>query len=79
MPAGMHSAVTSADMLPQLADAAVTLARHVLAALDFQQHAASHPRLGTVDHISCHPLGPSSAASLQQAAAAAQQIGTCKT
>ena len=64
-----------ADRLPQLAGAAVALARHVLAALDFRQHAASHPRLGSVDHVSCHPLGTCSPGSLQQAAAAARQIG----
>ena len=44
--------------VPQLAAAAVALARAAVAALDLRAHAATHPRLGTVDHISCHPLPP---------------------
>ena len=27
-----------------------------LSSLDLRAHTASHPRLGVVDHISCHPL-----------------------
>ena len=59
----------------QLAGAVAALARHALAVLDFRQHTASHPRLGTVDHISCHPLGCKDLGALQEAASAAQQIG----
>jgi glutamate formiminotransferase len=57
----------------QLAGAALLLARAALAVLDLRQHAATHPRLGTVDHISCHPLGAQ--AVLQSAAEAARLIG----
>ena len=39
-----------------LAQTAVTLSLAALAALDLRSHAATHPRLGVVDHISCHPL-----------------------
>jgi glutamate formiminotransferase len=42
----------------RLAAAAATLARAALELLDLQTHRASHPRLGAVDHISCHPLAP---------------------
>lgn len=41
---------------PQLAAAVVALAQEALQLLDLRQHTATHPRLGTVDHISCHPL-----------------------
>jgi glutamate formiminotransferase len=42
--------------------------------IDLRRHTATHPRLGAVDHISCHPLGP--AANLQAAAALAHAIGS---
>ncbi|KAL4443039.1 hypothetical protein ABPG77_008530 [Micractinium sp. CCAP 211/92] len=42
--------------VPALASAAVGLARAALETVDMRSHAASHPRLGVVDHISCHPL-----------------------
>jgi glutamate formiminotransferase len=58
--------------MPQLAAAAVGLARAALAALDLRQHAATHPRLGTVDHISCHPLPLTAGASAATAGAAGQ-------
>eukprot|EP00775_Hariotina_reticulata_P009143 gene9143-9311_t len=57
----------------QLAAAVLTVARHSLAQLDLRQHAAKHPRLGVLDHISLHPLGPD--ASLQLAAQAALVVG----
>ncbi|EFN58522.1 hypothetical protein CHLNCDRAFT_17265, partial [Chlorella variabilis] len=57
--------------VPALAAAASTLARAALALLDLRQHAATHPRLGCVDHISCHPLPTSEAGSAAAAAAAA--------
>ena len=58
--------------MPQLAAAAVGLARAALAALDLRQHVATHPRLGTVDHISCHPLPLLAGESAVVAGAAAQ-------
>lgn len=60
-----------------LSAAAVALARAALAALDLRRHAASHPRLGTVDHISLHPLGSDgrpAAAGMPEAAAAARLV-----
>lgn len=39
-----------------LAEAVVSLSRAALSEIDLQQHSATHPRLGVVDHISCHPL-----------------------
>ena len=56
-----------------LANAAVTLARAALASVDLRRHAATHPRLGAVDHISCHPL-TAPASHMQHAIAAAQSI-----
>ena len=41
---------------PALSAAAASLACRALELLDLRQHSAAHPRLGTVDHISCHPL-----------------------
>ena len=59
----------------QLADAAVSLAREALTLLDLGDQVASHPRVGAVDHISCHPFGD--ATPLAQADSAAQLIGEC--
>ncbi|GBF99817.1 hypothetical protein Rsub_12570 [Raphidocelis subcapitata] len=39
-----------------LAAAVVNVSRAALAAIDLSAHDASHPRLGAVDHISCHPV-----------------------
>ena len=75
---------TSAE---QLSAAATQLTQAALQLVDLHHHAASHPRLGVVDHISCHPLGSlappthrgSSAQDgmgLQQAASLAQAIGS---
>lgn len=58
----------------QLARTAVQVARAALAAIDLRLHSASHPRLGVVDHISCHPLG--AGAVLSSATEAAKLIGT---
>ncbi len=57
----------------QLASAAVRLSKAALSLLDLQQHTATHPRLGVVDHIVCNPLGAQ--ADLSSAAEAAQRIG----
>ena len=38
-----------------LVESALRLAREGLRLIDFRTHAASHPRLGAVDHVSCHP------------------------
>ncbi|GLI66512.1 hypothetical protein VaNZ11_010333, partial [Volvox africanus] len=45
---------TQAD---RLTNAVVRLSRVALQLLDLRSHAATHPRLGVVDHISLHPLG----------------------
>jgi glutamate formiminotransferase len=58
-----------------LAAAATALARAALAAIDLRAHEASHPRLGAVDHISCHPLMPATAEGMAAAAQAARAIG----
>ena len=57
----------------QLAAAAVDLSKSALSVLDLQQHTATHPRIGVVDHISCNPLGAQ--AELCSAAEVAQSIG----
>ena len=51
----------------------MALARAALALLDLRHHVASHPRLGTVDHISVQPAGPG--ATLDAAADVARAIG----
>ena len=58
---------------PQLASAAVQLARAAIELLDLRQHAASHPRLGVVDHVSLQPAGLDS--TLHAAAQVARAIG----
>ena len=57
----------------QLASAAVRLARAAIEMLDLRQHAASHPRLGVVDHVSLQPAGKE--ATLEAAAEVARAIG----
>ena len=57
----------------QLTSAAVRLARAAIELLDLRQHAASHPRLGVVDHVSLQPAG--SEAALEAAAEVARAIG----
>lgn len=57
----------------QLTSTVTALAQHALSAVDLRQHTADHPRLGVIDHVSLHPLGPE--ATLQLAAAAANDIG----
>lgn len=54
----------------QLASAAVRLAQAALRVVDLRRHAATHPRLGVVDHVLCSPLGSSDASQAVQAAAA---------
>ncbi|KAK9838331.1 hypothetical protein WJX81_005102 [Elliptochloris bilobata] len=54
-----------------LVAAAARLAQAALHAVDLQRHAATHPRLGVVDHVLCSPLG---SADLAQAARAAKAI-----
>ncbi len=51
------------------------MAGAAISALDLQEHEGSHPRLGVVDHISCHPLG---SANLSMAAETARSVGECK-
>ncbi|KAK9843122.1 hypothetical protein WJX74_007324 [Apatococcus lobatus] len=69
-----RTSFTLAARLPgQLANAAVSLAREALQLVHLGEHTASHPRVGTVDHISCHPF--SSEAPLAAADETAQLIG----
>jgi glutamate formiminotransferase len=65
-----------------LAPAAAALARAALAALDLRSHAASHPRLGVVDHVHVTPVprasgagAASDAADLEAAADVARAVG----
>eukprot|EP00747_Dinoflagellata_sp_TGD_P119566 gnl/TRDRNA2_/TRDRNA2_173036_c1_seq2.p1 gnl/TRDRNA2_/TRDRNA2_173036_c1~~gnl/TRDRNA2_/TRDRNA2_173036_c1_seq2.p1 ORF type:complete len:351 (+),score=55.63 gnl/TRDRNA2_/TRDRNA2_173036_c1_seq2:40-1053(+) len=54
-------------------EAAVTaVCRAALDALDFQSHVATHPRIGTVDHVCVNPLGT---ATRSGAGALAERIG----
>ena len=57
----------------QLTEAVSDVAVQALAAIDLSTHLATHPRLGSVDHISCHPIGQD--ATIQEAAALAHHIG----
>ena len=57
-----------------LVHAAVSLSTAALEAIDLRSHSATHPRLGVVDHISCHPV-TSSPAHLDAAASVARSIG----
>lgn len=57
----------------QLAATVHAVATHALAAIDLTAHAAQHPRLGVLDHVSIHPVGPD--ATLPFAAQAAAAIG----
>lgn len=69
-----YSAAHRPSLPPAQLTAAVTaVAVQALACIDLRHHDATHPRLGAVDHISCHPLGPG--ASLEQAAQLAVAIG----
>ena len=40
----------------QLTSHVVDLACEAIGLVDMRQHEATHPRLGAVDHISCHPV-----------------------
>lgn len=40
----------------QFIDHVVDLANAAIGLVDMRQHVATHPRLGAVDHISCHPV-----------------------
>ena len=59
--------------MPQLSEAAAELTFAACAKLDLATHQATHPRLGVVDHIACHPL--TNADDLQCAAEVAVNIG----
>ena len=50
----------------------VKMTKLALACVDLSAHSATHPRLGSVDHVSVHPLKH---ASLHDAAACARDIG----
>ncbi len=47
----------------QLTQSILDIATECLQHLDLRQHAATHPRLGVIDHISLHPLQPTAATS----------------
>jgi glutamate formiminotransferase len=57
----------------QLTAAVLSVAEAALSVLDLRSHAADHPRLGVLDHVSLHPLGQQ--ATLQHAADAATGLG----
>lgn len=42
----------------QFAADVASVSATALRVLDLRTHSATHPRLGAVDHISCHPLQP---------------------
>ncbi|GBG75477.1 hypothetical protein CBR_g20108 [Chara braunii] len=58
----------------------VTLASRAISSIDLRKQEALHPRLGSVDHISVHPLGPLTeerrVAAAQAARNIAMEIGT---
>jgi Formiminotransferase domain, N-terminal subdomain len=65
--------VGTADMPAQLTERITNLATAAACEISLQQHSASHPRLGVVDHISCHPIQPVS--DLRTASQVAHDIG----
>lgn len=74
------SAVGRSSLFPpnlQLASAVVALAEAALGTLDLTKHASTHPRIGVVDHISCHPL--TDFAPLHETATLARTIGKPST
>ncbi|EDQ89003.1 uncharacterized protein MONBRDRAFT_8571 [Monosiga brevicollis MX1] len=44
------------DSSPALAEAAGVIGANACKLIDMESHVASHPRLGTIDHISCHDV-----------------------
>ena len=56
-----------------LGKAVLEVSRFALNTIDLRSHSATHPRLGVVDHISCHPLTHSEL-SMGAAVAAARRI-----
>jgi glutamate formiminotransferase len=60
-------------MPAQLTERITNLATAAACEISLQQHSASHPRLGVVDHISCHPIQPAS--DLHTASHVAHDIG----
>lgn len=57
----------------QLAATIHAVAQQALQCINLTTHIAQHPRLGVLDHVSLHPLGPE--ATLSLAAQAAVAIG----
>ena len=49
------------DAVEPLGAAVTTLAERALSLVDLRDHAATHPRCGVVDHISCHAVGDADA------------------
>ena len=54
---GVRVGVGDADAAEPLGAVATTLAEKALSLVDLREHAATHPRCGVVDHISCHAVG----------------------
>lgn len=44
------------DCPEALGKAVLDVSRFAITTIDLRSHSATHPRLGVVDHISCHPL-----------------------
>lgn len=51
------------------------LSKKALSSIDLREHAATHPRLGVVDHISCHALQHGRIESSEAASMCAKEIG----
>jgi glutamate formiminotransferase len=53
---------------------AAALSRAALSCIDLREHDATHPRLGVVDHVSCHPLRRESKEDMEIAVECARKI-----
>ena len=58
-----------------VAQGAAALSHKALSCIDLREHDATHPRLGVVDHISCHPLRRGWPGDMEIAGACAKEIG----
>ena len=58
-----------------VAQGAAALSHKALSCIDLREHDATHPRLGVVDHISCHPLRRGWPGDMEMAGACAKEIG----
>jgi hypothetical protein len=69
---GVRLDVGEVDAAGPLGAVATILAERALSLVDLREHAATHPRCGVVDHISCHVVGDTDAG---VAVALAHRIG----